>query len=148
MNAIAYGNYATVHITPEPECSYASFETNTPLRSYDSLINNVLRVFKPKRFVLTMMADEAAVAEMSLGTGGQPTPFTKAKTVVPGLGCYVRKNTASTTFEKDYHSFCGNWVLQDPEVTKADPAVTVTAAAGGGIRSASGRARERGLSFS
>lgn len=44
-----------MHVTPEPECSYASFETNTPLKSYDSLINNVLRVFKPKRFVLTMM---------------------------------------------------------------------------------------------
>lgn len=72
MNAIAYGNYATVHITPEAECSYASFETNTPLKSYDSLINNVLRVFRPKRFVLTMFADEAALDEMN-----RATPFEK-----------------------------------------------------------------------
>ena len=41
--------------------SYASFETNQPLGSYGSLINNVVRTFRPRRFVLTLMADEGGV---------------------------------------------------------------------------------------
>ena len=59
MNAITFDSYATIHITPEPEGSYASFETNAKLRSYAALVNNVLRVFGPKRFVLTLFAAEA-----------------------------------------------------------------------------------------
>jgi len=108
MNAIAYGNYSTVHITPESECSYASFETNTPLKSYDSLINNVLRVFRPKRFVVTMFADEGALADMN-----GATPFEKPIAHIPGLGTYTRSSTSSTTFEKDYRCFMGTWMMDE-----------------------------------
>ena len=58
MNAILHDSYFTIHITPEKECSYASFETNTCLRDYGSMVRNVLNVFRPKRFVLTMFGDE------------------------------------------------------------------------------------------
>ena len=58
MNAILHDSYFTIHITPEKECSYASFETNTCLRDYASMVRNVLNVFRPKRFVLTMFGDE------------------------------------------------------------------------------------------
>ena len=58
MNAILHDSYFTIHITPEKECSYASFETNTCLRDYASMVRNVLNVFRPKRFVITMFGDE------------------------------------------------------------------------------------------
>lgn len=48
MNALLFDAYYTIHITPESHCSYGSFETNVRQRSYDSLIRNVLSVFRPK----------------------------------------------------------------------------------------------------
>ncbi|KAH8051651.1 hypothetical protein JL721_11092 [Aureococcus anophagefferens] len=49
MNALCFESYTTVHVTPEASCSYASFETNTALKGYASLVKNVLAVFKPKK---------------------------------------------------------------------------------------------------
>ncbi|KAL3823522.1 hypothetical protein ACHAXA_007200 [Cyclostephanos tholiformis] len=82
MNAILFHSYATMHITPEEGSSYASFETNQKLKSYTSLISNVVRAFRPKRFVMTLMADEGGVVQM-----GKNPLFTdsasNAKVVVP-----------------------------------------------------------------
>jgi S-adenosylmethionine decarboxylase len=52
VNAIsdANGSYFTVHVTPEPHCSYASFETNHPSFLENGLIEKVLRIFRPGRF--------------------------------------------------------------------------------------------------
>ncbi|GMH77061.1 hypothetical protein TL16_g07282, partial [Triparma laevis f. inornata] len=58
MNAILYNSYATMHVTPERGSSYVSFESNQKLKGYGALISNVVRTFKPKRFVITLMADE------------------------------------------------------------------------------------------
>ena len=64
MNAILFRSYSTIHITPESGSSYASFETNQKVGSYKSLISNVIRTFKPKRFVLTLMADEGGLKQV------------------------------------------------------------------------------------
>lgn len=48
------GTYWTIHITPEPEFSYVSFETNLSQTSYDDLIRKVVEVFKPGKFVTTL----------------------------------------------------------------------------------------------
>lgn len=61
MNAILFGSYSTIHITPEANCSYASFETNQKVKSYKALIANVIRTFRPQRFVITLMADEGGL---------------------------------------------------------------------------------------
>ena len=51
-------NYWTVHVTPEPHCSYASFETNVPTRHTGrdtvDVIEQVVGVFKPGRFSVTL----------------------------------------------------------------------------------------------
>jgi len=50
-------HYFTVHVTPEPHCSYASFETNVPqLKGRDTadIVNHVVDIFKPGRFSVTL----------------------------------------------------------------------------------------------
>jgi S-adenosylmethionine decarboxylase len=47
----------TIHITPEPEYSYVSFESNIPLTSYLGVIQKVLDTFQPGKFILTIFAN-------------------------------------------------------------------------------------------
>ena len=51
------GEYMTIHITPEPDFSYVSFESNIPLASYSGVIQRVLDTFLPGKFVLTIFAN-------------------------------------------------------------------------------------------
>lgn len=60
MNGLLKQWYWTIHITPEPHCSYVSFETNAPLGSYTRLLRHVLSVFKPGRATVVVMADASA----------------------------------------------------------------------------------------
>ena len=56
--AIGTGHYWTVHVTPEPACSFASFETNVPAsqtgRTTTEIIEQVVSIFKPGRFSVTL----------------------------------------------------------------------------------------------
>jgi S-adenosylmethionine decarboxylase len=104
-NGIVFGSYITIHVTPEPECSYASFETNANLKSFNSLIKNVLQVFKPKRFVMTLFADEGALKEMT------EDPFSNKTIDVPGFGSYKMRSKSGTSFEEDYTFEMGNYML-------------------------------------
>ena len=49
-NGILDGSYFTIHVTPQPYCSFASFETNLPLEQYTALIAQVVAIFQPRRF--------------------------------------------------------------------------------------------------
>lgn len=97
MNAILHDAYSTIHVTPEPTCSYASFETNTTLRAYSPLVRNALNVFRPKRFVLTMFADEVAYHNL------QEVPTSFREFFVPKIGMYRRTNLSSTNIGTDLH---------------------------------------------
>jgi S-adenosylmethionine decarboxylase len=124
MNAILYRSYSTIHITPESGSSYVSFETNQKLLSYKPLINNVIRTFRPKRFVMTLMADEGGIKEMkeNLFT----CPASDAKIAVGGSHpnqvrpsvvqrVYKRSSLASIKVEDDCCCMMGNWHLEsDP----------------------------------
>ncbi|PYH96161.1 S-adenosylmethionine decarboxylase proenzyme [Aspergillus ellipticus CBS 707.79] len=51
-------HYFTVHVTPEPQCSYASFETNVPHsqngQTTAEIVQQVVNIFKPGRFTITL----------------------------------------------------------------------------------------------
>ncbi|XP_065156012.1 S-adenosylmethionine decarboxylase proenzyme isoform X2 [Atheta coriaria] len=64
MNGVTKnGNYMTIHITPEPEFSYVSFETNVPAASYREIISRVLEAFNPRKFTITLFANQASQAK-------------------------------------------------------------------------------------
>jgi hypothetical protein len=54
------GCYITIHVTPQPECSYVSFESNVPQESYHDLIEKVLEVFNPGQFLMTIFANKVS----------------------------------------------------------------------------------------
>ncbi|KAI0471585.1 S-adenosylmethionine decarboxylase [Xylariaceae sp. FL0804] len=57
-------HYFTVHVTPEPICSFASFETNVPGgqngRETSEIIEHVVSIFKPGRFSVTLFEAKAS----------------------------------------------------------------------------------------
>ena len=127
MNAILFRSYSTIHITPESGSSYASFETNQKVSSYKSLISNVIRTFRPKRFVMTLMADEGGLKQvrenpltdaavdakivvpvMALSMGGSSTDGVEKSSPL----VYKRSSTASIKVEGDCCCLMGNWVLE------------------------------------
>lgn len=58
LNVLIGGEfYATIHVTPEADFSYASFETNLPTRSYETLLRKVLDVFRPERCTVALFSD-------------------------------------------------------------------------------------------
>ncbi|KAK9507584.1 hypothetical protein O3M35_007409 [Rhynocoris fuscipes] len=63
MNGISEdGSYMTIHVTPEPDFSYVSFETNAPRTTYRDIIQRVLDVFHPGKFVLTLFSNKDSIA--------------------------------------------------------------------------------------
>jgi len=118
MNAILFRSYSTMHITPEDGSSYASFETNQKVASYSSLINNVVRTFKPKKFVMTLMADEGGLRELK----EHPFGVGNGKGIVVPAGTnkivYKRSNLASIQVEEDTCCLMGNWVADEDNWAK------------------------------
>ncbi|KAG5676295.1 hypothetical protein PVAND_006142 [Polypedilum vanderplanki] len=63
MNGVSKnGCYMTIHITPEPDFSYVSFESNIAASSYSDLISRVIDTFKPGKFIVTVFANKTSPA--------------------------------------------------------------------------------------
>ncbi|XP_038077613.1 S-adenosylmethionine decarboxylase proenzyme-like [Patiria miniata] len=58
--------YMTIHVTPEEEYSYVSFETNIELEDYGDLVNKVLTTFNPGKCVMTLFASKTAKCGTSM----------------------------------------------------------------------------------
>jgi len=54
-------SFMTIHVTPQPSCSYASFETNSSSASI-SLIRQVLEIFNPGKFILSFYSTEDSIS--------------------------------------------------------------------------------------
>jgi S-adenosylmethionine decarboxylase len=61
-------HYFTVHVTPEPICSYASFETNVPCgqsgRDTQEIVQHAVDIFKPGRFSVTLFEAKSNYEEL------------------------------------------------------------------------------------
>ncbi|KAI9807226.1 MAG: hypothetical protein M1825_005944 [Sarcosagium campestre] len=70
-------HYFTVHVTPEPHCSYASFETNVPCRQTGretaEVVEQVVNIFRPGRFSVTLFEATANARDNVMVDGyGKP----------------------------------------------------------------------------
>ncbi|CAK7216901.1 spermidine resistance protein [Sporothrix curviconia] len=67
--AVQGNHYFTVHVTPEPNCSFASFETNVPGgqkgRQTADIVKHVVDIFRPGRFSVTLFEAKNKKAGLS-----------------------------------------------------------------------------------
>ncbi|CCF35474.1 adenosylmethionine decarboxylase [Colletotrichum higginsianum] len=86
-------HYFTVHVTPEPNCSFASFETNVPGgqsgRTTAEIIEHVVDIFKPGRFSVTLFEAKGKSAN-PYGMGDHASRTTAAQRLVDPVRGYRR----------------------------------------------------------
>ncbi|EGZ27116.1 hypothetical protein PHYSODRAFT_308542 [Phytophthora sojae] len=112
MNGILFDAYYTIHITPESHCSYVSFETNARLRSYASLLKNVLRCFRPAKYSVSVYTDRNAL-ESAKGNN----MFAEDLVKIDDDLLYKRKGGhTQATFEGDYMCRMANFAQSDKPV--------------------------------
>lgn len=67
-------HYFTVHVTPEPDCSFASFETNVPGgqkgRQTADIVKHVVDIFRPGRFSVTLFEAKSSLKDDHVVAGG------------------------------------------------------------------------------
>lgn len=57
MNGIRDRTYYTIHVTPQPDCSYASFETNQRFTNYEEVVRKLVAIFQPSRFIVNLCSE-------------------------------------------------------------------------------------------
>ena len=84
--------YFTMHITPEPECSFVSFETNAVLPNYTPLVRHVVELFQPGSFCVSLFVD-----------GGSDVSDSRSGLQWEHPG-YVTKGTTHHAFQAGYNA--------------------------------------------
>lgn len=121
-NGLLDDTYFTIHITPEPECSFVSFETNYNTSSFTELVNLVTRTFRPGSFCLSLFVDE----ESLISDSRKGLDWGK-------IAGYSAKATTHHVFQAGYNATCAHYDLIQP----TNGAVTGSAVFGNGASSAS-----------
>lgn len=103
MNGLAADAFWTIHITPEAEFSYASFETNLRVPSWTALYQQVLAIFRPKRFTMTVVGDLGGMRAL------EDDPFDTP-------AGYTRRRVTNQTFEYDYQIGVGHYISDENAV--------------------------------
>ena len=60
MNGLNKNGYYTIHVTPQASCSYVSFETNIKRKDYSQIVNQVVDIFKPNKFIITLFSTKVS----------------------------------------------------------------------------------------
>jgi len=103
MNGLCDQVYSTIHVTPEPQCSYASFETNLSLPSYRSLISHVFDIFQPGTVTLTLFSEKANPMPAQRALDMEIPGYVLVYKNVSELGC--NRDVILCNYESDsYHS--------------------------------------------
>jgi len=89
LNAVLDSSYYTMHITPQKECSYVSYETNRDMKDYNflTLSRKVIDTFKPEKYTMVMIHSD------------------QVKTVVPSEIFTVKNFRISPHLELNFYSF-------------------------------------------
>lgn len=119
VNGLLDESYFTIHITPEPECSFVSFETNVSRKDYTSLIQKVVQTFKPGRWTVTLFADADSESGPSALHGFD------AKTLERGDYKLTYKSFAGWQELYDYSLVYASYALRAPNIPEAVTAAEV-----------------------
>jgi len=116
-NGLLKDTYFTIHITPEPECSFVSFETNYNTPSFTALVNLVTKTFKPGSFCMSLFVDEESlIADSRKGIDWN------------NIAGYTAKATTHHVFQAGYNATCAHYELAQPaSVEKGSAAFGVAA---------------------
>jgi len=69
LNSLNGDYYSTMHITPQPSCSYVSFETNeVELSASHALVDQVVNIFKPETFTVLVISDNVPFEQEAFST--------------------------------------------------------------------------------
>lgn len=102
-NGLLNDTYFTIHITPEPECSFVSFETNYNTPSFTHLVNLVTSTFRPGSFCLSLFVDE----ESLISDSRKGLEWGK-------IAGYTAKATTHHVFQAGYNATCAHYDLIQP----------------------------------
>ena len=111
MNGVKDGFYETIHITPEAGYSYASFETNFQMKSYNQLVRMIVSFFKPERFMMVLCSDGGGLSEITEDATKEcrllPTEtISRSET----NHSWVRRTKSVQIFARDYQCICSSYV--------------------------------------
>jgi len=120
LNSLEGDYYSTLHITPQPSCSYVSFETNNvDFAVSHKLVADVINIFKPGTFTVLVISDRVPFETESfpgftsrgfahhdfIGTGNVLTWYSFKNGLalvspVPSVETFQQKSSSAHCFEE------------------------------------------------
>ncbi|VDO06240.1 unnamed protein product [Rodentolepis nana] len=95
--------YFTIHITPEPEFSYVSVETNVAMEDYTNFISRVLDIFGPSSFICTFISDSNSKAHGNHEVLKEVKLPNFRRMEIGDWNLFARKKVTYTAYEVDSH---------------------------------------------